>query len=250
MRAPWIADARADDNALPYQFKKTRLVGIRAPQKRRIGEERGMIELYTWTMPNGRKASIMLEEIGLPYAVGPINLGKNEQFDPEFLKISPNNKIRRSSTLRRPAGRSRCSKAGRSSSTSPRRLEVCWRNRAPSAITRSNGSTGRWAASGRCSQSSALRRPLERQGAPCDHAVHGKGPAVACRARPAIAEKRLSRRRELHHRGYLRLTLDARATTFGSVLGPSIEAMPAVKRWMMAMGEREVVKRGMAVPKV
>jgi GSH-dependent disulfide-bond oxidoreductase len=52
-----------------------------------------MIELYTWTMPNGRKASIMLEEIGLPYAVRPINLGKNEQFDPEFLKISPNNKI-------------------------------------------------------------------------------------------------------------------------------------------------------------
>jgi GST-like protein len=41
------------------------------------------------------------------------------------------------------------------------------------------------------------------------------------------------------------------ATTFpGSVLGPSIEAMPAVKRWMMAVGEREVVKRGMAVPKV
>ncbi len=52
-----------------------------------------MIELYTWTTPNGRKASIMLEEIGLPYTVRPINLGKNEQFDPAFLKISPNNKI-------------------------------------------------------------------------------------------------------------------------------------------------------------
>ena len=43
-----------------------------------------MIELYTWTTPNGRKASIMLEEIGLPYMVRPINLGKNEQFDPAF----------------------------------------------------------------------------------------------------------------------------------------------------------------------
>lgn len=52
-----------------------------------------MIDLYTWTTPNGRKASIMLEECGLDYAVHPINIGKNEQFAPEFLKISPNNRI-------------------------------------------------------------------------------------------------------------------------------------------------------------
>ncbi|MGB3808842.1 MAG: glutathione S-transferase N-terminal domain-containing protein [Parvibaculum sp.] len=52
-----------------------------------------MIDLYTWTTPNGRKASIMLEECGLDYAVHQINIGKNEQFAPEFLKISPNNRI-------------------------------------------------------------------------------------------------------------------------------------------------------------
>jgi GSH-dependent disulfide-bond oxidoreductase len=52
-----------------------------------------MITLYTWTTPNGRKASIMLEEIGLPYEVKPVNIGRDEQFDPAFLKISPNNKI-------------------------------------------------------------------------------------------------------------------------------------------------------------
>src|SRR6185437_14071163 len=52
-----------------------------------------MITLYTWTTPNGRKASIGLEETGLPYEVRPINIGKNEQFSPEFLKVSPNNKI-------------------------------------------------------------------------------------------------------------------------------------------------------------
>jgi GSH-dependent disulfide-bond oxidoreductase len=52
-----------------------------------------MIDLYTWTTPNGRKASIMLEEIGLPHRVRPINLGKNERFDPVFQTISPNNKI-------------------------------------------------------------------------------------------------------------------------------------------------------------
>lgn len=52
-----------------------------------------MITLYTWTTPNGRKPAIMLEEIGMPYQVKPVNLGKNEQFDAGFLKISPNNKI-------------------------------------------------------------------------------------------------------------------------------------------------------------
>jgi len=52
-----------------------------------------MIHLYTWKTPNGRKVSVMLEEVGLPYEVHPINITKGEQFRPEFLAISPNNKI-------------------------------------------------------------------------------------------------------------------------------------------------------------
>jgi GST-like protein len=52
-----------------------------------------MIDLYTWTTPNGRKASIMLEELGLEYTAHPINIGKDDQHTAEFLKISPNNKI-------------------------------------------------------------------------------------------------------------------------------------------------------------
>jgi GST-like protein len=52
-----------------------------------------MIELYTWMTPNGQKISIMLEEVGLPYRIHPINIMKDEQFDPAFLKVSPNNKI-------------------------------------------------------------------------------------------------------------------------------------------------------------
>jgi GST-like protein len=51
------------------------------------------IQLYTWGTPNGRKISIMLEEIGLPYEVHPIDINKGAQFDPDYLKISPNNKI-------------------------------------------------------------------------------------------------------------------------------------------------------------
>ncbi len=52
-----------------------------------------MIDLYTWTTPNGRKVSIMLEETGLAYRVKPVNIGKGEQFAPDFLEISPNNRI-------------------------------------------------------------------------------------------------------------------------------------------------------------
>ena len=51
------------------------------------------IELYSWATPNGHKVHIMLEELGLPYNVHPINIGAGDQFDPEFLKISPNNKM-------------------------------------------------------------------------------------------------------------------------------------------------------------
>jgi GST-like protein len=51
------------------------------------------IELWTWNTPNGRKISVALEEMALPYSVHTVNIGKDEQFRPEFLKISPNNRI-------------------------------------------------------------------------------------------------------------------------------------------------------------
>jgi len=52
-----------------------------------------MIELYTWSTPNGRKVSIMLEECGLPYNVHKVDIGKGEQFTPEFVALNPNGKI-------------------------------------------------------------------------------------------------------------------------------------------------------------
>lgn len=52
-----------------------------------------MIDLYTWTTPNGRKVSILLEELGVPYEVHAIDIMADDQFQPDFLKISPNNKI-------------------------------------------------------------------------------------------------------------------------------------------------------------
>ena len=51
------------------------------------------IEVYSWATPNGHKVHVMLEECGLPYEAIPVNIGAGEQFRPDFLKISPNNKI-------------------------------------------------------------------------------------------------------------------------------------------------------------
>jgi GST-like protein len=61
------------------------------PAVRREGSD--MIELYTWGTPNGKKASVMLEEVGLPYEVHPINIGKGDQFAPAYVVINPNSKI-------------------------------------------------------------------------------------------------------------------------------------------------------------
>lgn len=52
-----------------------------------------MIDLYYWSTPNGWKITIMLEECGLPYKIFPVNIGRGEQFKPEFLAISPNNRM-------------------------------------------------------------------------------------------------------------------------------------------------------------
>ena len=52
-----------------------------------------MIDLYFWTTPNGYKPMLFVEETGVPYTIVPVNIAKGEQFEPEFLKISPNNRI-------------------------------------------------------------------------------------------------------------------------------------------------------------
>src|SRR5882762_9641033 len=54
---------------------------------------RYMIDVQYWTTPNGHKVTIFLEEAGLPYKIFPVNIGKGEQFQREFLEVSPNNRI-------------------------------------------------------------------------------------------------------------------------------------------------------------
>src|SRR5262245_31348386 len=62
-------------------------------QKKKSAKSAKPIELYYWPTPNGFKVSIMLEECGLPYVMKPVNIAKGEQFNPDFLKIAPNNRM-------------------------------------------------------------------------------------------------------------------------------------------------------------
>src|SRR6266566_7562106 len=64
-----------------------------AGQHPKAAQERAMIDLYYWTTPNGHKITMFLEETGLKYKIFPISIGKGDQFKPEFLALSPNNKI-------------------------------------------------------------------------------------------------------------------------------------------------------------
>jgi len=76
---------------MPAVIRKSRKQTRRQPPRQRRRDR--PIELYYWPMPNGWKISIMLEECGLPYVVRPVDISKGEQFAPEFLAISPNNRM-------------------------------------------------------------------------------------------------------------------------------------------------------------
>ncbi len=93
-----VAKRSAEPALIKERVAQARLAAIRDALKaapKQIVSTKGerMLDLYTWTTPNGRKVSIMLEEIGLPYRVHAINIGQNDQFKPEFVAISPNSKI-------------------------------------------------------------------------------------------------------------------------------------------------------------
>ena len=111
-----------------------------------------MIELYTWSTPNGRKVSIMLEELGLPYNVHAINIGKDDQFTPEFVAINPNSKIPAIVDPEGPDGKpiSMMESGAILIYLAEKTGSSCPRRRA-TATWRCNGSCSRWAAWGRCS---------------------------------------------------------------------------------------------------
>ena len=211
-----------------------------------------MIELYTWTTPNGRKVPIMLEEVGLPYNVHPINIGKAEQHDPAFLKISPNNKIPAIVDTEGPGGPLSifesgailiylAEKTGRllASHGAERYKTLEWLNWQIGGIGPFLGQLGFFAIRSEEKSPLAIKRFTEE-----NERLIG------------VIDRRLKECAYLAGDHYSIADIAAypwmlAAKTFlGRLLGPSIDAKPAIHRWLDAVGEREAVKRGMAVPKV
>ncbi len=211
-----------------------------------------MITLYTWSTPNGRKISIMLEELGWPYEVRPVNIGKDEQFAPDFLKVAPNNKI--------PALVDDEAEGGPLSIFESGAILVYLADK-----------SGRFLAPSGAARFKALEWLFWQVG--------GQGPmlgqlgffAKRSQEKAPLAIKRFTEEadrllgvmeRRLAEAPYLAgadysiadmatYPWTLAATTFLSdVLSDSLATKPAIARWLKAVGERPAVQRGMAVPKV
>jgi len=211
-----------------------------------------MIELYTWTTPNGRKVSIMLEEVGLPYEVHPVNIGKAEQFRPAFTRIAPNNKIPAIVDDEAAGGALSifesgailvylAEKTGRLlAPKGPERYKALeWLNWQMGGIGPIFGQLGFF----------ALRAPE-------------KAPLAVNRFKEeserllAVMDRRLADNEYLAGANYSISDVIsypwvyAGRTYLKPALGPILDKMASVNRWLDAVGQREAVKRGMAVPKV
>ena len=211
-----------------------------------------MIELYTWTTPNGRKIPIMLEEVGLPYNVHPVNFGKQEQFDPEYVKISPYSKIPAIVDDDGPGGPMSLFESGAilvyladktgkllAKEGQERYRTLAWMELQIGAIGPFFGQLGFFAIRAEEKVPLAIER--------------FRGEAVRLLQ---VLERRLEQSPYLAGDDYTIADIATypwlhSATTFQKqVLGEVIEGLPQLQRWMAAVGAREAVKRGMLVPKV
>jgi GST-like protein len=207
-----------------------------------------MIELYTWGTPNGRKISIMLEELGLAYSVHPVNIGKNEQFEPAFLAIAPNNKI--PAIVDTEASLSifesgailtyLADKTGRflAPAGAARYKSLEWLNWQMGGLGPMLGQLGFFAFRSTEKSPLAIQRFTEE----------------ALRLL-AVMEKRLGETNYLAGDDYTIADIACYpwcvgASTFmAPVLGERLSASPNFQRWLKAVGERPAVQRGMLIPK-
>ena len=211
-----------------------------------------MITLYTWTTPNGRKASIMLEELGLPYRVVPVNIGKDEQFAPDFLKVSPNNKIPAIVDEDAPGGPLAvfesaailiylAEKTGRllpaAGAERYKTLEwLAWQVGGQGPML---GQLGFYAV--RSAEKAPL--PIRRFTEEADRLL-------------GVMERRLQEVPYLGGNAYSIADIAcyawtlAATTMLSGALAPTLSRVPAIKRWLAEVGARPAVQRGMQVPAV
>jgi GSH-dependent disulfide-bond oxidoreductase len=212
-----------------------------------------MINLYTWATPNGRKISIMLEELGLDYAVSPVDLGKLEQFSEHFSAISPNNKI--PAIVDTEPGNADpvvifesgailtylAEKNGKflASHGQARYIALEWLHWQISALGPMLGQLGFFSVRSQEKAPLAITRFTEES----DRLL-------------AVMEKQLTAHPYLAGEDYSIADIAcypwvlAATTYFKDVLKESLAAKPALQRWLKTVGERPAVQRGMRIPKL
>jgi GST-like protein len=205
-----------------------------------------MIELYTWGTPNGRKTSIMLEEVGLPYNVHPVNIGKDEQFRPEYVALNPYSKIPAIVDSEGPDGAPLAlfesgailvylaEKTGKLLPAAPRRryITLQWVMFQMGAVGPFFGQVHHFLRAAKVEVPYAIERYVKEK----DRIY-------------AVLERRLGEAAYLAGDEY---TI-ADVATYPWVARhewheTDLSALPNVKRWFDAIGARPAVKRGMAVP--
>jgi GST-like protein len=210
-----------------------------------------MITLYTWTTPNGRKPAIMLEELGWPYRLQPINLSKNEQFAESFLAISPNNKIPAIVDEEAEGGPLSLFESGAiltyladksdkflDASGHGRYETLAWLHWQIGNLGPMLGQLGYFAVRAEDKSPQAIKRFTEE-----------------CERLLAVMEKRLSRCAYLGGDQYTIADIAAYPWTVAAtdylkdVLFESLNSKPAVRRWLDTIGARPAVQRGMAILK-
>ena len=198
-----------------------------------------MIEFHYWPTPNGWKVSIMLEECGLPYRMVPVNIGKGDQFKPEFLGISPNNRMPAIVDDGMPV-----LNWARSCCTSRRRLVASCRPIALVGKRHWSGCSGRWAISVRWPDNSVTSSITPRAST-----------AIRISAMPMSTTAALGCWSEGLRSGSnpMRL-LDCRygVVSLGLIskpLGQALDDFPNVARWREAIKQRPAVQRGIDLGK-
>lgn len=209
-----------------------------------------MINLYTWATPNGRKISILLEELGLDYAVSPVDLGKMEQFSAQFSAISPNNKIPAiidTESDREPVV------IFESGAILTYLAEKYGQFLAPHGQARYNALEWlHW-------QTSALGPMLGQLGFFAVRSQEKSPLAIARFTEEAerlfsVMEERLANHTYLAGEEYSIADIacypwvQAATVYFKEALKGSFDTKPALQRWLKRIGERTAVKLGMAVP--
>jgi GST-like protein len=211
-----------------------------------------MITLHTWTTPNGRKISILLEELGVPYEVHAVDIGKNEQFAPEFLKVSPNNKIPAIVDDEADGGplsifesgailQYLADKHGRflAPSGAARWKTLEWLNWQMGGLGPMLGQLGFFAVRSKEKAPLAIARFTEE----ADRLL-------------GVMDRQLARHVYLAGEDYTIADIACYAWTLGTttmmkdVLAESHASKPNIRRWLDTVGARPAVQRGMAVPKV